>query len=285
MAGHQSRLRVIVFRVGVQPNGEEITMSAFERFLAIADEETLDLARAMIGKPELALLLAKEALKNTTEVLSPITVAEVLGISKNGATNKIDNCTISERPAWDDWTSWDLHARLLSAWQLGQKKGAPKSSVSGSWKPKCWQAPKALIGWRQLRSEAGRCTGLVSHEQWSTTTNMNREEFANLILQLEDYRIAHQHTYSELADLLGVPRVTLRKWIDTDHVARPQTVQRIKEFLRLRALWEHRWTPTRGTFSGAWKVIDTQIWFMALVNPQLQKQIEELFPLVVAWVE
>jgi len=24
---------------------------------------------------------------------------------------------------------------------------------------------------------------------------------------------------------------------------------------------------------------------MALVNPQLQKQIEELFPLVVAWVE
>ena len=32
-------------------------MSAFERLLAIADEETLDLARAMIGKPELALLL------------------------------------------------------------------------------------------------------------------------------------------------------------------------------------------------------------------------------------
>jgi hypothetical protein len=38
-------------------------MSAFERLLAIADEETLDLARAMIGKPELALPLAKEALK------------------------------------------------------------------------------------------------------------------------------------------------------------------------------------------------------------------------------
>ena len=46
-------------------------MSAFERLLAIADEETLDLARAMIGKPELALLLAKEALKNTTEVRQP----------------------------------------------------------------------------------------------------------------------------------------------------------------------------------------------------------------------
>jgi hypothetical protein len=56
----------------------------------------------MIGKPELALLLANEALKNTTEVLSPATVAEVLGISRNGTTNKIDNCAISERPAWND---------------------------------------------------------------------------------------------------------------------------------------------------------------------------------------
>jgi hypothetical protein len=102
MAGHQARLRVIAFHLGVQPNGEEITMSAFERLLAISDEETLDLARAMIGKPELALLLAKEALKNTTEVLSPAAVAEVLGISRNGATNKIENCAISERPAWND---------------------------------------------------------------------------------------------------------------------------------------------------------------------------------------
>jgi plasmid maintenance system antidote protein VapI len=64
---------------------------------------------------------------------------------------------------------------------------------------------------------------------------MNREEFANLIRQLEEYRIVHQHTYSELADLLGIPPVTLRKWIDNDHVATPQTVARIKEFLRLRA--------------------------------------------------
>jgi hypothetical protein len=102
MAWRQAWLRVIAFHLGVQPNGEEITMSAFERLLAIADEETLDLARAMIGKPELALLLAKEALKNTTEVLSPAAVAEVLGISRNGATNKIENCAISEQPAWND---------------------------------------------------------------------------------------------------------------------------------------------------------------------------------------
>jgi|GraSoiStandDraft_8_1057269.scaffolds.fasta_scaffold1276580_1 hypothetical protein len=70
MARHEARLRVIAFHLGVQPNGEEITMSAFERLLAIADEETLDVAHAMIGKPEVALVVAKEALKNTTEVLS-----------------------------------------------------------------------------------------------------------------------------------------------------------------------------------------------------------------------
>jgi hypothetical protein len=95
-------VRVIAFHLGVQPNGEEITMSAFERLLAIADEETLDLAREMIGKPELALLLAKEALKNTTEVLSPATVAKIMGISQKGATNQIENSAISEQPAWND---------------------------------------------------------------------------------------------------------------------------------------------------------------------------------------
>src|SRR5260221_4722230 len=90
MAGHQTRLRVIAFRVGVQPNGEEITMSVFERLLTIADEGTLDLARAMIGKPELALLLAKEALKNTTEVLSPTTVAIVLNMTTRDALDKTE---------------------------------------------------------------------------------------------------------------------------------------------------------------------------------------------------
>jgi hypothetical protein len=102
MAWHQAGLRVIAPHLGVQPNGEEITMSAFERLLAVSDEETLDLAREMIGKPELALLLAKEALKDSTEVLSPTPVAEVLGISRNGATHKIENCAIPERPAWND---------------------------------------------------------------------------------------------------------------------------------------------------------------------------------------
>jgi hypothetical protein len=48
LAWDQARLRVIALHLGVQPNGEEITMSVFEQFLPIADEETLDLARAPI---------------------------------------------------------------------------------------------------------------------------------------------------------------------------------------------------------------------------------------------
>jgi hypothetical protein len=42
MAWRQARLRVIAFHLGVQPNGEEITMLSFKRLLTIADEETLD---------------------------------------------------------------------------------------------------------------------------------------------------------------------------------------------------------------------------------------------------
>jgi hypothetical protein len=63
-------------------------MSVFERLLAIADEGTLDLAHAMIGKPELAMLLA--ALKNTHEVLSPTTVAIVLNMTSRDAFDKTE---------------------------------------------------------------------------------------------------------------------------------------------------------------------------------------------------
>src|SRR6266404_3431952 len=90
MVWHPARFRVIAFHLGVLPNGEEITMLVFERLLAVADEGTLDLARAMIGKPELAMLLAKEALKNTTEVLSPTTVAIVLNMTSRDALDKTE---------------------------------------------------------------------------------------------------------------------------------------------------------------------------------------------------
>src|ERR1700736_1446741 len=98
MAWHQARLRVIAFHLGVQPNGEEITMST-----------PCDCRRGNLGsrtrndrEAGTGPASCERSAKNTTEVLSLNTVAEVLGISRNGATNKIENCAISERPAWND---------------------------------------------------------------------------------------------------------------------------------------------------------------------------------------
>jgi hypothetical protein len=55
--------------------------------------------------------------------------------------------------------------RALSAWQLGQKKGTPKSSCQWELETEVLASTEGTYRWRQLRPEAGRCTGLVSHEQ------------------------------------------------------------------------------------------------------------------------
>ena len=49
-----------------------------------------DFVARMIGKPELAMLLAKEALKNTTDVLSPTTVAIVLNMTSRDALDETE---------------------------------------------------------------------------------------------------------------------------------------------------------------------------------------------------
>jgi hypothetical protein len=71
-------------------------VTPFEKLLAIAsgEGEVLELARDMIGKKELALLLAKAALSNTTEDISPTVAAKVLGITRDGARKKIDNAAV-----------------------------------------------------------------------------------------------------------------------------------------------------------------------------------------------
>jgi hypothetical protein len=72
-------------------------MTTFEKLLSLADEETLRLARDMIGKPELALLLAKAAVQHTTkEDLSPTKVAEAIGLTDKGARNRIFNSAVRE---------------------------------------------------------------------------------------------------------------------------------------------------------------------------------------------
>lgn len=74
-------------------------MSVFEKLDRIASGKgkVYDMARAMIGHSELALLLATEAVKGTTsEELSPTRVAEAIGITDRGARNKIFNTAIRE---------------------------------------------------------------------------------------------------------------------------------------------------------------------------------------------
>jgi hypothetical protein len=61
-------------------------MTSLELLLALADEETLELARRMIGKPRLALLLAKAAIGTERgAALDAGEVAEILGVHKRHA--------------------------------------------------------------------------------------------------------------------------------------------------------------------------------------------------------
>jgi len=65
----------------------------FEKLMAIAEGQgdICRLARRLIGKTELALLLANAALKDTSIKLSPSKVATILGVSDNVARSKIEH--------------------------------------------------------------------------------------------------------------------------------------------------------------------------------------------------
>jgi hypothetical protein len=73
-------------------------MTTFEKlaWIATAPGEVGDKARAMIGIGELALLLAKDALADTTADISPTVAAQVLGITRDGARKKIDNTAVRD---------------------------------------------------------------------------------------------------------------------------------------------------------------------------------------------
>ena len=75
-------------------------MTSLELMLALADEETLELARRMIGKPRLALLLAKAAIGTEGgAALDAGEVAEILGVHKRHAyrLKKNKTCQIEKR--------------------------------------------------------------------------------------------------------------------------------------------------------------------------------------------
>jgi hypothetical protein len=66
-------------------------MTAFERLLALADEETIIMARNMIGRKQLAILLAKAALAETTVDLSPTDVSKILEMPLSTVKNRVSN--------------------------------------------------------------------------------------------------------------------------------------------------------------------------------------------------
>jgi hypothetical protein len=69
-------------------------MTAQELLLALADGETLELARKMIGKPRLAFLLAKKAIEPEGETsLDAEEVAPILGVHKRHAYRLIKSAS------------------------------------------------------------------------------------------------------------------------------------------------------------------------------------------------
>jgi hypothetical protein len=69
-------------------------MTSQELLLALADGETLELARKMIGKPRLAFLLAKHAIGPEGETsLDAEAVAQVLGVHKRHAYRLIKSAS------------------------------------------------------------------------------------------------------------------------------------------------------------------------------------------------
>jgi hypothetical protein len=69
-------------------------MTSQELLLALADKDTLELARRMIGKPRLAFLLAKQAIGPEGETsLDAEAVAQILGVHKRHAYRLIKSAT------------------------------------------------------------------------------------------------------------------------------------------------------------------------------------------------
>jgi hypothetical protein len=66
-------------------------MSPFERLMLLADEEVLILARNMIGKKRLALLIAKAALEETDVELSPTDASKILEMPLSTVKNHMTN--------------------------------------------------------------------------------------------------------------------------------------------------------------------------------------------------
>ena len=99
-------------------------MSPRELLLALADGETLELARKMIGKPRLAFLLAKQAIGPEGETsLDAEAVAQILGVHKRHAYRLIKSASFQTKKK-----SQSGHKRITNRSQKSHNMSQPEGS-------------------------------------------------------------------------------------------------------------------------------------------------------------
>jgi hypothetical protein len=99
-------------------------MTSQELLLALADGETLELARKMIGKPRLAFLLAKQAIGPEGETsLDAEAVAQILGVHKRHAYRLIKSATCQTKKK-----SQSTHKRITNRSQKSHNMSQPEGS-------------------------------------------------------------------------------------------------------------------------------------------------------------
>src|SRR5262249_29150340 len=95
-----------------------------ELLLALADGETLELARKMIGKPRLALLLAKQAIGPEGETsLDAEEVAQILGVHKRHAYRLIKSASCQMKKQ-----SQSTHKSVTNRSQKSHNMSQPEGS-------------------------------------------------------------------------------------------------------------------------------------------------------------
>jgi Trk K+ transport system NAD-binding subunit len=72
----------------------EIKSHHSSTLLQTADAETMDMVRAMVGKKELALFIAKSIANEIGTAVNAKAVASILGITKDSAYNKISKVMV-----------------------------------------------------------------------------------------------------------------------------------------------------------------------------------------------
>ena len=99
-------------------------MTSQELLLALADGETLELARKMIGKPRLAFLLAKQAIGPEGETsLDAEEVAQILGVHKRHAYRLIKSASCQMKKK-----SQSTHKRITTRPQESHNMSQPEGS-------------------------------------------------------------------------------------------------------------------------------------------------------------